>query len=165
MPLVTRQTVIVSPETLSHVFDMGLFQFPLRNVALAAKGLIRVNSREPHNPVQVDEKAAALGTRFSLFISGDLAFGTESISRERHRMFAFTFIGTFGLLAMTASASWVCEALFQKRLVFLLWDATLLPESFAPHVAVKAVPSFQRLMHGPGSGTLAVTFYASMLGR
>ena len=51
VPLVTGQAIIVNPEILTHVFNVGLFQFPLRDVALTAKGLVRVNSREPHNPV------------------------------------------------------------------------------------------------------------------
>jgi len=37
MPLVTRQTIIFNLVILSHVFNVALFQFPLRNVALAAK--------------------------------------------------------------------------------------------------------------------------------
>ena len=65
---------------------------------------------------------------------------------------------------MTTCATWVCEALFEKRLVFLLWDATLLSEFFAPNVAVKTVLSFQCLMHGPGAGPLAVAFDAPVLG-
>ena len=79
-------------------------------------------------------------------------------------MLGLTFTRYVGLLAMTPSAAGVCEALLQKRLVFLLWDATLLSQFFAPHVAVKTVLSFQSIMHGSGAGPLAVAFDASVLG-
>jgi hypothetical protein len=143
---------------------MGLFQFSVGNVAFATKGLIRVNRRKPHDPVQINERAAALGTHFQVFLTDDLALGTKSISRKRHRMLGLAFTGTFGRLAMTGRAAGICEALSQKRLVFLLWDAALLPELFPPDVAVETVLSLQRLMHGSGARPFAVAFDASVLG-
>lgn len=162
--LMAFQAVLLWSKLLADTLNVCVLQHPFHEVAFAAKRLVWVDSRQPHNPVRLNQGTSAFGTHCPVFVACNLTLRTESSSREWHRMFGLTFIGGFRLLlTVTSDASRVREALLQKRFMFLFRDAALLSKLFAADVAVETILTFQRFMHGARARTFTVAFYAPVL--